>query len=83
MTAMAVVDRKMFATIVNTLKAICVKIPDELSFNEAATMFFSYATAMYFLMNVGDLRKGQVCNSLRNSPLFSVQFYENVICPYS
>lgn len=53
----------MFATTVTTLEVLCVKIPDDLSFNEASTMFFPYMTAMHSLMNVGGLEKGQVCNS--------------------
>ena len=54
----------MFATTVTTLELRCVKIPDDLGFNEASTMFFPYMTAMYSLMDVGGLEKGQVCNSL-------------------
>lgn len=60
----AVVEHNMFATTVTTLEVLCVKIPDNLSFNEASTMFFPYITAMYSLMDVGGLMKGQVCNSL-------------------
>ncbi len=56
----AVVDRNMFATTVTTLEVLCVKIPHDLSFNEASTMFFPYMTAMYSLTDVGNLRKGQV-----------------------
>lgn len=58
----AVVEHNMFATTVNTLEVLCVKIPDDLGFNEASTMFFPYITAMHSLMDVGGLEKGQVCN---------------------
>lgn len=59
----AVVEHNMFATTVTTLEILCVKIPDDLSFNEASTMFFPYITAIHCLMDVGGLEKGQVCNS--------------------
>lgn len=61
----ALVEHNMFATIVATLEVLCVKIPDDLNFDEASTMFFPYITAMHSLMDVGDLEKGQVCNSSR------------------
>lgn len=53
----------MFATTVIVSDVLCVKIPDNLGFNEASTMFFPYMTAMHSLMDVGSLQKGQVCNS--------------------
>ena len=56
----AVIEHSMFATTINTLEALCVKIPDDLSFYEASTMFFPYMTAMHSLMDVGGLEKGQV-----------------------
>ena len=56
----AVVERSMFATTITTLEALCVRIPDDLSFYEASTMFFPYMTAMHSLMDVGGLEKGQV-----------------------
>ena len=55
----AVVERGMFATTITTLEALCVRIPDDLSFHEASTMFFPYMTAMHSLMDVGGLEKGQ------------------------
>lgn len=59
----AVVDDNVFATAITTLEVLCVKIPDDLGFNEASTMFFPYMTAMHSLMDVGGLEKGQVCKS--------------------
>lgn len=59
----AVVDSNMLATTITTLEVLCVKIPDDLSFNEASTMVFPYLTAIHSLMDVGGLKKGQVCSS--------------------
>lgn len=59
----AVVDRSIFATIITTLEVLCVKIPDDLSFDEASTMFFPYMTAMYSLLDVGGLKESQVRSS--------------------
>ena len=61
----AVVEHNMFATTITTLEVLCVKIPENLSFDEASTMFFPYITAMYSLMDVGGLMKGQVCKSFQ------------------
>ncbi|PGH05504.1 hypothetical protein AJ80_08325 [Polytolypa hystricis UAMH7299] len=36
-----------------------VRIPDDLSFDEAATMPLAYATAIYCLINVANLQRGQ------------------------
>lgn len=59
----AVVDRNMMATTVTTLEILCVKLPDNLGFEEASTMFFPYMTAMHSLIDVGRLEKDQVCKS--------------------
>lgn len=59
----AVVEHNMFATTVTTLEVLCVKIPNDLSFSEASTMFFPYMTALHSLIDIGGLEKGQVCNS--------------------
>lgn len=60
----AVIDRKTFSTTHITREILCVKIPDDLGFDEASAMFFPYATAMHSLMTVGQLEKGQVSVSL-------------------
>ena len=54
----------MFATRVIVSEVLCLKIPDDLGFNEASTMFFPYMTAMHSLIDIGSLKKGQVCDSL-------------------
>ena len=56
----AVMAGKLFATSVNAREILCRRIPDDLTFNEAATMFFPFLTALHSLVMVGSLRKGQV-----------------------
>ncbi|KIM92741.1 hypothetical protein OIDMADRAFT_62276 [Oidiodendron maius Zn] len=48
-----------FSTHVTVPEALCKKIPDNLTFEEAATMPLVYATAVYALFNIGGLQKGQ------------------------
>lgn len=81
----AVVDRNMLATTVTTLEVLCVKIPDNLGFNEASTMFFPYMTAMHSLMDIGGLEKKQVCKSpsaltaLASSVLTKRSLYSSIV----
>lgn len=42
----------------------CVRIPDRLSFDEAASMLMPYATSIHSLVNIGRLEKGQVSKSI-------------------
>ena len=56
------IDRGIFSTTVNFLEIHCTKVPDHLDFNKASTMFFLYATAIYSLVTIGGLEKGQVSN---------------------
>lgn len=42
---------------------LAVKIPDDLSFGDAATMPCCFATAIYSLLDVGRLKKGQVSDT--------------------
>ncbi|KAI0096719.1 fatty acid synthase S-acetyltransferase [Nemania sp. FL0031] len=51
--------KQTFATKIVVEELACSKIPDGLSFDEAGSMIFVFATAIYSLMNVGGLRKGQ------------------------
>lgn len=48
--------------------SLAVKLPDHLSFEDAATMPCCFATAIHSLLNVGGITKGQV-----SSPLPSLQ----------
>ena len=42
----------------------CAKMPDSLSFDEAATIPLVYATVIAGLMDSAKLTKGQVCHTL-------------------
>jgi len=63
-------SRGSFATSIITSEKLCVGIPDELSFDDAATMPCVYATAMYSLFNIGRLQRGQVSSSSRPASVF-------------
>ena len=49
-----------FSTLITTAEDHCVRIPDNLSFDEGATIPAVFLTAIYSLFNVGGLAKGQV-----------------------
>ncbi|KAF3480038.1 uncharacterized protein GIQ15_07014 [Arthroderma uncinatum] len=49
----------VFASTVTTTEKLCERLPDELDFTDGATMPLVYATAIYSLINVGRLEKGQ------------------------
>lgn len=57
----ACLERHAFSNLINSSELLCVKIPDSLTFNEAATMLIPYATVIHSLITVGGLTKGQVC----------------------
>ncbi len=57
-----------FATSVKTTELLCVKIPDSLGFDDAATIPIVYTTAAYSLFDIGGLRKGQVRTSCPSPP---------------
>ncbi|KAL8376833.1 hypothetical protein RB595_007791 [Gaeumannomyces hyphopodioides] len=48
-----------FSTYTTTLAAVCVRIPDSLSFDQAGTMLIPYFTAIHSMINVGRVTKGQ------------------------
>jgi NADPH:quinone reductase-like Zn-dependent oxidoreductase len=52
--------RSTFSTSIVISELLCAKIPDEMSFVEAATMPIVYGTAMQAVVTVGRLEKGQV-----------------------
>lgn len=54
-----VCDRGCFATKMITSAKLCAKIPDKLSFEDAATMPCVYATVIHALINMGGLEDGQ------------------------
>ena len=47
------------ATTITTSKYLCAKIPDNLNFNDASTIPCVYGTAIYSLVDVGRLARGQ------------------------
>lgn len=52
-----------FATHVVISENLCERIPDDLSFEDAATMPCVFATSYYSIFNMGSLEKGQVSYS--------------------
>jgi NADPH:quinone reductase-like Zn-dependent oxidoreductase len=50
----------LFATRVVSFHQFCLKLPNDISLEDAATMLSVYVTAIYSLIYVGALKKGQV-----------------------
>ncbi|KAK3317264.1 putative polyketide synthase [Cercophora scortea] len=48
-----------FSTYTTTLAAVCARIPDSLTFDQAGTMLIPYFTAIHSMVNVGRVSKGQ------------------------
>lgn len=61
-----------FATVVKDNQLLFEKIPDSLSFNEVATMGLVFSTAIYSLIDVGRLKKGQVRGTRNCEPPISM-----------
>ena len=57
---------------------LVIKMPDSLSFDEAATMPGCFTTAIQALIDVGQLEKGQVSNSSSYHLLFGLQPYDSL-----
>lgn len=55
----AAMEHNMLSTLLIANQIMCVKIPDSLSFIDAATMFTVYATVQQSLITVGQLKKGE------------------------
>lgn len=67
----ALIGFDVFASTVTTTEKLCERLPDELDFTNGASMPLVFATAIYSLINVGGLRRGQVCeNPLREKQWF-------------
>ena len=49
-----------FATRVFALEEVCIKIPDSLGFEDAATMFAVFCTVVHSLVNLGGIENGSV-----------------------
>lgn len=52
--------RQGFATVDIVVEATCERLPDELSFRDAVSMPVAFTTAIYSLIDIGKLSKGQV-----------------------
>ncbi|KAJ3526674.1 hypothetical protein NM208_g11075 [Fusarium decemcellulare] len=52
-------SRGSFSTSITTSEKLCEVIPDDLSFEDGATMPCVYATAIYSLIDIGGLKHGQ------------------------
>lgn len=52
-------EHNILSTLLITNEIMCVKIPESLSFIDAATMFTVYATVQQSLITIGQLKKGQ------------------------
>ncbi|KAI0172149.1 fatty acid synthase S-acetyltransferase [Hypoxylon sp. FL1284] len=48
-----------YSTYIVSPQRYCVRIPDRLSFDEAASMLMPYVTSIHSLINIGRLEKGQ------------------------
>ena len=59
-----VANQGCFSTHALLLDSLVVEIPEDLGFDEASTMPACYTTAVQALIDVGQMRKGQVCRSL-------------------
>ncbi|KAF2871120.1 hypothetical protein BDV95DRAFT_495285 [Massariosphaeria phaeospora] len=55
----AVEGRYLMSTVVVAKEGECIKIPDDLSFESAASMFVPFCTVIHSLIDVGNLHKGQ------------------------
>ncbi|KAI0440573.1 fatty acid synthase S-acetyltransferase [Xylaria telfairii] len=74
--------KQAFATKIVVEELACAKIPDSLSFDEAASMIFAFATAIHSLVNIGGLHKGQTvlihsaCGGVGLAAIQIAQMYE-------
>jgi NADPH:quinone reductase-like Zn-dependent oxidoreductase len=72
--------KQAYSTYITTPTVFCTRIPDDLSFDEAASMLMPYVTAIHSLVNVGRLVKGQVSQQIQQySPVIRNYAYQSVI----
>lgn len=65
----ALMNSGLLATRVIVPRKSCLKLPEDLTMKDAATMLSVYVTAIYSLLHAGGLTKGQVC-SMHRYPCF-------------
>lgn len=63
-----------FSTKINVSSLVCVKIPDNISDEDAATMPIVYSTVVHSIINLGNLQKGQVSEKLPKIKVFYLIF---------
>ena len=56
-----------FSTVLTTSASLCARMPDEMSFEQAATMPCVYSTVIYSLLELGQLDADQVSSIQRPS----------------
>ncbi|KAH0174869.1 hypothetical protein KCU67_g553, partial [Aureobasidium melanogenum] len=52
--------KQAYSSYITTPAVFCIRIPDDLNFDEAASMLMPYVTVIHSLVNVGRLEKGQI-----------------------
>lgn len=71
----------VFRSTVITTEKLCAKLPDELDFTSGASMPLVFATAIYSLINIGRLQKGQVRQkNAPPSPRRCAQITDALLC---
>lgn len=56
--------KQAYSSYITTPTVFCTRIPDDLHFDEAASMLMPYVTAIHSLVNVGRLTQGQVSKAI-------------------
>ena len=56
----ACLEKHAFSTLITGSESLCVKLPETLTFDEAATMIIPYVTVIHSLITIGGLVEGQV-----------------------
>jgi NADPH:quinone reductase-like Zn-dependent oxidoreductase len=67
----AIIGGDSYSTVLKTTSALCAKIPDNLSFEDAATMPCVYTTVIHSLLDLARIEKDQVRNHTTKILLFS------------
>ena len=58
----AIISSGSFTTSQIVLTSLCVKIPDEMDFENAAVLPVAYCTAIHGIVDLGRVREGMVCD---------------------
>jgi hypothetical protein len=63
----AIIGGDSYSTALKTSSALCTKIPDKLSFEDAATMPCVYTTVLHCILDLARIEEGQVRNHTRSN----------------